>query len=419
VTFAEGKTTATFVSPRQPDLGAPVTISAQGQTVQASATVQASSTGPQPMRAQPIIAQAVPVQASTTTVRAQGTTTAVVAAPADSSATLIGTSKRDGSIGAPQDLLIAVRNVTASQLSSVAESFGEILPAPCKDEGDGATVRCTVTPNKAGTLRVAITRAGSHIPGSPVTIEVAGGEKKEESQKSPREKKEKSSSHKSTSGTSSSSSKKEETKKKEEPAPVAAVAAAAAAPQPQVKSQVELTTVKRTITRVTVGKSFTIRLQVGGSGGAAAEAPVKQNGKAVGTAKAKAGSNDTYEISWVPPAAGQYTTVLVIGGVEVGGSEFEFEAFNVPVTCRPIANSENIGPGIPCTITFAIDNATPTVLAAVVKGSDGKLGTGISTRKRADGTWDVNFTPPDSPSFTVELKADSTPVENKLTIQLV
>jgi len=299
-----------------------------------------------------------------------------------------------------------VRNVTAKELSSVAESGGEILSAPCADV-DGSTIRCTVTPAKSGTLRVAITRSGAHITGSPVTIDVAG----------PKEEKKSSHSHSSSSHKSGKSESKETKKEKKEEKEEAKKSTEA--PPETTKTSVEITTKQRTITRVTVGKSFTIRLQVGGSGGAAAEAPVKEKGKVIGAAKAKAGANDTYEISWVPPHAGQFATVLVIGGAEVGGSEFEFEAFNTPVTCRPIANSENIGPGIPCTITFAIDNAAPTALTAVVKGSDGKVASNVSTRKRADGTWDVNFTPPDSPSFTVELKADQTPVENKLTIQLV
>jgi len=185
------------------------------------------------------------------------------------------------------------------------------------------------------------------------------------------------------------------------------------------KQRVEVVTNTRTITRVTVGKSFTIRLAVAGSGGAPADAPIKQNGKVIDKGKAKPGANDTYEVTWIPTHAGVFQTNLVINGVDVGGSAFEFEAFNAPITCRPVANSDNIGPGLPCTITFAIDGATPSKLSAKIRGSDGKLGTDVSTKKRSDGTWDVNFRPPDSPSFAVELVADSTAVENKLTIQLV
>jgi hypothetical protein len=136
-------------------------------------------------------------------------------------------------------------------------------------------------------------------------------------------------------------------------------------------------------------------------------------------AKVKPGQGDTYEITWTPTHAGVFQTILVINGAEVGGSSFEFEAFAVPITCRPVKNSDNIGPGLPCTITFAIDNATPSALSAVIRGSDGKLGADVSTKRKSDGTWDVSFKPPDSPSFTIELTSDKTPVENKLTIQLV
>jgi len=185
------------------------------------------------------------------------------------------------------------------------------------------------------------------------------------------------------------------------------------------KQKVEIATQTRTITRVTVGKSFTIRLAVAGSGGAPAEAPIKEKGKKIASAKVKPGQGDTYEITWTPTHAGIFSTILVINGAEVGGSGFEFEAFAVPITCRPVKNSDNIAPGLPCTITFAIDNASPSALSAVIRGSDGKLGSDVSTKRRSDGTWDVSFKPPDSPSFTVELTADKTPVENKLTIQLV
>lgn len=78
---------------------------------------------------------------------------------------------------------------------------------------------------------------------------------------------------------------------------------------------------------------------------------------------AKAGKDDTYEISWTPTHAGIFTTVLVVAGNEVGGSAFEFEAFNVPITCRPIANSDDIGPGIPCVRTvLAVDESTDLFL---------------------------------------------------------
>jgi hypothetical protein len=185
------------------------------------------------------------------------------------------------------------------------------------------------------------------------------------------------------------------------------------------KQQVEVATQTRTITRVTVGKSFTIRLAVAGSAGAPADAPIKEKGKKIAMAKVKPGQGDTYEITWTPTHAGVFQTILVINGAEVGGSAFEFEAFAVPITCRPVKNSDNIGPGLPCTITFAIDNATPSALSAVIRGSDGKLGADVSTKRKSDGTWDVSFKPPDSPSFTIELTADKTAVENKLTIQLV
>jgi hypothetical protein len=337
--FAEGKTTETFVSPRQEELAAaraaPITVT---PIIQATTTVQPAQSAPQ--RAQPIMAAAVAVQP-----------VPIQAQP------------------------IQVQPVQAQPI--------QVQP-----------VKATPQPEPVAAAPVS--------PKKHTHSEKKRDEKpKEEKKAAPKEE------------------KKREEKPKEEKKAAVIVTEKPKEEKKAEASKVEISTKSRTITRVTVGKSFTIRLQVGGSGGAAADAPIKEKGKVIGQAKAKAGANDTYEISWVPPHAGNFSTVLVIGGVEVGGSEFEFEAFNVPITCRPIANSENIGPGIPCTITFAIDNATPSKLSAVIKGSDGKLGTSISTRRRADGTWDVNFTPPDSPSFTVELTADTTPVENKLTIQLV
>jgi len=207
--------------------------------------------------------------------------------------------------------------------------------------------------------------------------------------------------------------------KEKKPSSSSSASATVDIPKEGSKQKVEIATQTRTITRVTVGKSFTIRLAVAGSGGAPAEAPIKEKGKKIASAKVKPGTGDTYEITWTPTHAGIFSTILVINGAEVGGSGFEFEAFAVPITCRPVKNSDNIAPGLPCTITFAIDNASPSTLSAVIRGSDGKFGGDVSTKRRSDGTWDVSFKPPDSPSFTVELTADKTAVENKLTIQLV
>lgn len=145
-----------------------------------------------------------------------------------------------------------------------------------------------------------------------------------------------------------------------------------------------------------------------------------------------------------------FQTKLEINGDTVEGSGFEFEAHAMPITCKPVKNSDEIGPGVPCVllflsspprsypnsfrllscfahllsphsqfITFALENAKPKRLKAVIRGDDGKLGTDVTTKKNSDGTWDVNFTPPNSNSFTVELTADRVAVENKLTIQLV
>jgi hypothetical protein len=252
----------------------------------------------------------------------------------------------------------------------------------------------------ASSVSASSSRSTTTIQATPVTIAATPAPAKEK--------------HHHTKKTSSSSSTK-----KDKPSSSSSTTVSDAPAGGGSKQKVEIATQTRTITRVTVGKSFTIRLAVAGSGGAPAEAPIKEKGKKIASAKVKPGQGDTYEITWTPTHAGIFSTILVINGAEVGGSGFEFEAFAVPITCRPVKNSDNIAPGLPCTITFAIDNATPSALSAVIRGSDGKLGGDVATKRRSDGTWDVSFKPPDSPSFTVELTADKTPVENKLTIQLV
>jgi len=336
------------------------------------------------------VIQATPVSAVKTE-----TVKTVKAAPVavSKSAKVVGASSREAPVESPVKIEIAVQNVTASSLSaSVFHESGKTIENTLADVSS-STCAVTFTPARSGIYRVEILRDGSQIEGSPVSVSAVRA--------------------KSSSGDKKKSKKKTTTSEPSKSKPVEAEKS------PRSKQTVTKTTTSRTITRVTVGRSFTIRLQVAGSNGAPAQAPIKDaSGKVVANAQCTPSPNDTYEITWVPTGAGKYTTQLVVNGAAVGGSEFEFEAFNMPITCKPVSNSDPLAPGIPCTITFAIENATPKKLSAVIRGNDGKLGTNVSTKKLANGQWEVHFTPPDSDSFSVELTSDTTPVENKVTIQL-
>eukprot|EP01128_Nolandella_sp_AFSM9_P005943 TRINITY_DN2974_c1_g1_i1.p1 TRINITY_DN2974_c1_g1~~TRINITY_DN2974_c1_g1_i1.p1 ORF type:complete len:2256 (+),score=483.29 TRINITY_DN2974_c1_g1_i1:35-6769(+) len=373
-------------SPMQVTVGSsPLAISASGATeevLQSPTNVGPQVVAAAPVRTAPI--QATPIQATTVKTTTAATPTPV-SAPVEQNR-LLGPSQREGKAGRTHELVVS-GPVSADELSvKVMDTEGKSHRAKKKDADDG-TVSATYRPSAPGTYRVDLTVHGDHIIGSPATLTVGGTESKK---KASSRKKPKTSSKKPKS--SSSRAKQEQT----------------------------IETVSRTVTRVTVGRSFTIKLSVAGSGGVAAEAPIADSeGNQIDIAKCEPAGNDAYNITWVPTQAGKFSTQLVIGGKPVDGSQFEFESHAVPITCKPVKNSDEIGPGIPCFITFAIENAKPKRLKAVIRGDDGKLGTDVTTKKNSDGTFDVHFTPPNSNSFTVELVADRVAVENKLTIQLV